>query len=86
MNEVGGEAVLLNLKNERYYGLDEQLKLLSGAKSGDATVDKWFKGLGDYLVSTGMLKEAPKGADFITSVYMERVAADPNLKAFAEGK
>ena len=68
------------------YGLDEQLKLLSGAKSGDATVDKWFKGLGDYLVSTGTLKEAPKGADFITSVYMERVAADPNLKAFAEGK
>jgi ABC-type nitrate/sulfonate/bicarbonate transport system substrate-binding protein len=68
------------------YGLDEQLKLLAGAKSGDATVDKWFKGLGDYLVSTGTLKEAPKGADFITSVYMERVAADPNLKAFAEGK
>jgi ABC-type nitrate/sulfonate/bicarbonate transport system substrate-binding protein len=68
------------------YGIDEQLKLLAGAKSGDATVDKWFKGLGDYLVSTGTLKEAPKGADFITGVYMERVAADPKLKAFAEGK
>lgn len=68
------------------YGLDEQIKLLSGAKNGSATVDKWFKGLGDYLVSTGTLKEPPKLTDFITSEYMERVAANPKLKAFAEGK
>ncbi len=68
------------------YGLDEQIKLLSGAKNGEATVDKWFKGLSDYLVSTGTLKEAPKPTDYITSVYMERVAANPKLKAFAEGK
>lgn len=68
------------------YDLDEQLKLLSGAKNGSATVDKWFKGLGDYLVGTGTLKETPKLTDFITAEYMERVAADPKLKAFAEGK
>ena len=49
------------------YGLDEQIKLLSGAKDGTATVDKWFKGLGDYLVSTGTLKEPPELTDFITT-------------------
>jgi ABC-type nitrate/sulfonate/bicarbonate transport system substrate-binding protein len=67
------------------YGLDGQLKLLSGAKDGTATVDEWFEGLGAYLVSTGTLKEAPKMTDVITSAYMERVAANPKLKAFAEG-
>lgn len=68
------------------YGLDEQIKLLSGSKNGTSTVDKWFKGLGEYLVSTGTLKEPPKLTDFITGEYMERVAANPKLKAFAEGK
>lgn len=68
------------------FSLDEQIKLLSGAKSGSATVDTWFKGLSDYLVGAGTLKEAPRPTDYITSEYMERVAADPKLKAFAEGK
>ena len=68
------------------YTLDEQLKLFQGAGDGAATVDTWFKSLGDYLVSTGTLQEAPKVQDFITAHYLERVANDPKLRAFAEGK
>jgi NitT/TauT family transport system substrate-binding protein len=68
------------------YTLDEQLKLFQGARDGTATVDGWFKLLGDYLVSTGTLQDAPKPQDFITAQYLERVANDPKLRAFAEGK
>ena len=63
------------------YGLDEQIKLLSGAKNGSATVDKWFKGLGDYLVSTGTLKEPPKLTDFIT----ERIHGASGRQSEAQG-
>jgi NitT/TauT family transport system substrate-binding protein len=34
------------------------------AKTKDGTVDGWFKGLGDFFVSTGQLKSSPAPSDF----------------------
>src|SRR5207237_7913745 len=43
INEVGGESVLLNLKNERYYGLDEvgtrMWQVLTTSDSVDAALE-----------------------------------------------
>jgi hypothetical protein len=42
--------------------------------------------LGEYLRSTGTLAAAPDPKTFITDEFMKRVAADPKLRAFAEGQ
>ena len=65
--------------------LDEQIKLFDRA-GGNSDVDKWFTKLGEYLKSTGTLQEAPDPHAFATDAYLKRVAADPKLQAFAQGK
>jgi ABC-type nitrate/sulfonate/bicarbonate transport system substrate-binding protein len=67
------------------FTLDEQIKLFDRA-GGNSNVDKWFTQLGEYLKSTGTLQEAPDPRNFATDVYLKRVAADPKLQAFAQGK
>jgi ABC-type nitrate/sulfonate/bicarbonate transport system substrate-binding protein len=67
------------------FRLDEQLKLLDRSH-GTSEVDQWFMKLGEYLKSTGTLQEAPQPRNFATDEYLKRVAADPKLRAFAEGK
>jgi NitT/TauT family transport system substrate-binding protein len=67
------------------FTLAEQLKLFNRS-AGAAEVDTWFTKLGDYLRSTGTLQEAPQPRSFATDAYLKRVASDPKLKDFAEGK
>jgi NitT/TauT family transport system substrate-binding protein len=67
------------------FTLDEQLRLLSRA-DGASTADKWFVSLGEYLVSTGTLQQAPAPDSFITDEVLKRVAADPRLRAFANNQ
>lgn len=67
------------------FTLDEQLKLFDRS-NGSSTVDKWMAKLGEYLKSTGTLSEVPDAKSFIKDEYLKRVAADPKLRAFAEGK
>ena len=65
--------------------LDAQLKLFDRS-GGMSEVDQWFTKLGEYLQSTGTLQDAPQPRNFVTDEYLKRVAGDPKLKAFAEGK
>jgi ABC-type nitrate/sulfonate/bicarbonate transport system substrate-binding protein len=67
------------------FTLAEQLKLFDRS-AGTAAVDIWFTKLGDYLRSTGTLQEAPQPRSFATDAYLKRVASDPKLKDFAEGR
>ncbi len=67
------------------FTLAEQLKLFDRS-AGSAEVDTWFSKLGEYLKSTGTLQEAPQPRSFATDVYLKRVASDPKLKDFAQGK
>jgi ABC-type nitrate/sulfonate/bicarbonate transport system substrate-binding protein len=67
------------------FTLAEQLKLFDRS-AGTAEVDIWFTKLGDYLRSTGTLQEAPAPRSFATDAYLKRVAGDPKLKDFAEGR
>ena len=58
INEVGGEAVLLNLKTERYYGLDEvgtrMWQVMTTADSLDSAHETL---LAEYDVEPGKLRE-----------------------------
>ena len=67
------------------FTLPEQLKLFDRS-GGTAEVDTWFSKLGEYLKSTGTLQETPDPRSFATDAYLKRVANDPKLKDFAEGK
>jgi NitT/TauT family transport system substrate-binding protein len=67
------------------FTLPEQLKLFDRS-GGSAEVDTWFSKLGEYLKSTGTLQETPDPRSFSTDAYLKRVANDPKLKDFAEGK
>ena len=67
------------------FTLAEQLKLFDRS-GGSAEVDTWFSKLGEYLMSTGTLQEAPQPRSFAIDVYLKRVASDAKLKQFAEDK
>ena len=67
------------------FTLDEQLQILKRA-GGPSTADKWYTELGAYLKSTGTLQEAPAPQSFIEPKYMQMVADDPKLRAFADNK
>jgi NitT/TauT family transport system substrate-binding protein len=67
------------------FTLEEQLRLFSRAE-GPSTVDRWLTSLGEYLVSTGTLQQAPDPAAFATDEILKRVAADPRLRAFANNQ
>lgn len=67
------------------FTLDEQLTLLK-RDGGPSTADMWYEALGDYLESTGTLQEAPEPSTFIDPKYMEMVANDPKLRAFANNQ
>ncbi|MFF3601168.1 aliphatic sulfonate ABC transporter substrate-binding protein [Kitasatospora indigofera] len=45
------------------------------AKTEDGTVNGWFKGLGDFFVSTGQLKTSPDPADFYAGDAYVKAAA-----------
>lgn len=67
------------------YTLGQQLEILKRS-GGPSKVDTWFVGIGKYLVSTGTLQKAPEPKSFIEPKYMEMVAKDPKLRAFANDK
>jgi NitT/TauT family transport system substrate-binding protein len=67
------------------FTLEEQLRLFDRA-GGRSTVDGWLTSLGEYLVSTGTLQQAPEPASFVTDEVLKRIAADARLRAFAENR
>lgn len=67
------------------FTLSEQLRLMDRA-SGASTVDGWFGRLGEYLRAAGTLQQPPEPRSFVTDEYMRRIADNPRLAAFAEGR
>lgn len=67
------------------FTLEEQLRLFDRA-GGRSTVDGWLTSLGEYLVSTGTLQQAPEPASFVTDEVLKRIAGDARLRAFAENR
>ena len=64
------------------FNLTQQLQNLDRSK-GASTWDGWFNAMGEFMKGTGAIQAVPPAADYITDVYMKRVAADPKLREFA---
>jgi ABC-type nitrate/sulfonate/bicarbonate transport system substrate-binding protein len=50
---------------------------------GNSDMDAWFSQISIFMRGTGAIQTVPQSTDFITDVYMKRVAADPKLRDFA---
>lgn len=85
--EQGGVAISDSSQEKEFssrptFDLDQQLTHMSGA-SGPSDADKWFSNIAKFMQINGSIQRAPESSDYITDVYMKRVAADPKLRAFA---
>jgi NitT/TauT family transport system substrate-binding protein len=50
---------------------------------GNSDMDAWFGKIAIFMSGTGAIQTVPQPTEFITDVYMKRVAADPKLREFA---
>ncbi|MCB5410419.1 ABC transporter substrate-binding protein [Pseudogemmobacter faecipullorum] len=62
--------------------LDEQLELMSRA-AGASKVDGWAGEIGAFLATVGTITEAPDAEAHITDTYLQAIAGDEKLRAFA---
>lgn len=62
--------------------LDQQLDLMSRA-AGASKVDGWAGEIGAFLATVGTIPEAPDSAGHITDSYLQTIAGDEKLRAFA---
>ncbi|MFN0160002.1 MAG: ABC transporter substrate-binding protein [Burkholderiales bacterium] len=67
------------------FSLEDQLRVFDRSK-GTSEMDQWFVGLGNYLRSTGTLKEVPDTRAFITDEYLKMVRDDARLRRFISGQ
>ena len=64
------------------FDLTSQLARMDRAR-GNSDMDSWFGQIGIFMRGTGAIPTVPLPNDYITDVYMKRVAADPKLREFA---
>jgi NitT/TauT family transport system substrate-binding protein len=64
------------------FTLDQQLAAMDRS-SGTSKVAGWFGQISDFMKATGAISTSPKGSEYITDAYMNRVKADPKLREFA---
>jgi ABC-type nitrate/sulfonate/bicarbonate transport system substrate-binding protein len=85
--EQGGVMVSEASMNKEFdtrptFDLEQQLALMDRSR-GPSEVDTWFTQIATFMRSTGAIQSVPAAGDYITSEYMQRVAADPQLREFA---
>jgi ABC-type nitrate/sulfonate/bicarbonate transport system substrate-binding protein len=85
--EQGGVAISeASMKREfdtrPTFDLAAQLARMDRAR-GNSDMDAWFSQIAIFMRGTGAIQTVPQPTDFITDVYMKRVAADPKLRDFA---
>ncbi|NNU81810.1 ABC transporter substrate-binding protein [Halovulum dunhuangense] len=80
--EISDSAVESEFAMRPTFLLDEQLAILDRA-DGQADVDEWLGNIGGFMASVGTFAAAPAPADFIDPSFMQMVADDPDLAAFA---
>jgi ABC-type nitrate/sulfonate/bicarbonate transport system substrate-binding protein len=64
------------------FDLASQIARMDRAR-GNSDMDAWFSQIAIFMRGTGAIQSVPQPTEFITDVYMKRVAADPKLREFA---
>ncbi len=80
--EISDAAVDQEFDLRPTFTLEEQLDILA-RENGMSDVDEWLAEIAEFMVSVGTMEEAPDTADFVDATYMQMVADDEELAAFA---
>jgi NitT/TauT family transport system substrate-binding protein len=65
------------------YSLQQQLAALDRKGAQASQMEAWFNDLSAFMRDTGAVQQVPNAADFVTGEYLQRVQADPKLRAMA---
>ncbi|MEQ1594935.1 MAG: ABC transporter substrate-binding protein [Casimicrobium sp.] len=65
------------------YSLAQQLAALDRKGAQTSQMETWFNDLSAFMRETGAVQQVPNAADFVTGEYLQRVQADPKLRAMA---
>jgi ABC-type nitrate/sulfonate/bicarbonate transport system substrate-binding protein len=79
---VSEAALRSEIARRPTFTLEEQLRLMDRA-AGPSQADRWYQGLGEFLQQVGTVPQAPPVAAYLTDELLKRVAANPELRAFA---
>jgi NitT/TauT family transport system substrate-binding protein len=82
---LGDKSLGAEIDTRTTFTLSEELQLFD-RRHGASRADHWFDKLARYLIEMGTIAQAPDPAAYLTDEFLHRVAADPTLKAFAEGE
>lgn len=80
--EISDAAVDQEFDLRPTFTLEEQLDILA-RDNGMSDVDEWLTAIGEFMVSVGTIESAPEADSFIDTTFMQMVADDEELAAFA---
>ncbi|WP_439573583.1 ABC transporter substrate-binding protein [Phreatobacter sp.] len=81
--EVSARAMEQEFALRPTFGLDEQLRLMARNAGAASTVDGWFNEIGKFVTEAGTIPSNPAPGSYVTDDFLKRVAANPQLRAFA---
>ena len=79
---VSEAALRAEIARRPLFDLQQQLDLLSRA-NGPSQADRWYEGLSAFLAQVGTVQNPPAPSAYITDDVLRRIAANPQLRAFA---
>jgi ABC-type nitrate/sulfonate/bicarbonate transport system substrate-binding protein len=79
---VSEAALRAEIARRPLFDLEQQLQLLSRA-NGPSQADRWYEGLSAFLAQVGTVPNPPAPSAYITDDVLRRIAANPQLRAFA---
>jgi NitT/TauT family transport system substrate-binding protein len=82
---VSEAALRAEMDRRPIFGLEEQLQLMSRA-NGPSQADRWYEGLSAFLAQVGTVQNPPAPSAYLTDDILRRIAANPQLRAFALGQ
>ena len=80
--EISDAGIEAEFADRPVFGLAAQVKIMDRSK-GKSDVDTWLGNIGEFMKSVGTIPEVPDAKAFIDASFMQKVAADPSLKALA---
>lgn len=81
--EVSARAMDQEFALRPTFGLDEQLRMMARNGNTPSVVDGWFSEIGKFATEVGTIPANPAAASYISDDFLKRVAANPQLRAFA---
>lgn len=81
--EISDEGAAAEFTLRPTFTLPDQIALMN-RDAGESEVDGWFHSIAEFMTQVGTITAPPKTSAMIDTSFMQAVAADPALAAFAQ--